>query len=145
VVIGVHTPEFPFEHSSDNVRRALQDMGIAYPVVLDNDYAIWRAFANHYWPALYFADGQGQIRHHHFGEGEYEQSEMVIQQLLTDAGAGAVDREMVSVTAEGIEAPADWGGLRHRRITSATRAQRTLPRPAASCRASLTSTLPRRS
>jgi thiol-disulfide isomerase/thioredoxin len=112
VVIGVHTPEFPFEHSPNNVRQAVTDMGIAYPVALDNDYAIWRAFANHYWPALYFADGQGQIRHHHFGEGEYLQSEMVIQQLLTDAGSGAIDREMVSVTAEGIEAPADWGNLR---------------------------------
>jgi thiol-disulfide isomerase/thioredoxin len=112
VVIGVHTPEFPFEHSPDNVRQAVKDMGIAYPVALDNDYAIWRAFANHYWPALYFADAQGQIRHHHFGEGEYEQSEMVIQQLLTDAGCSAIDQEMVSVTPAGIEAPADWGSLR---------------------------------
>jgi len=112
VVIGVHTPEFPFEHDPDNVRQAVTDMGISYPVALDSDYAIWRAFANHYWPALYFADAQGHIRHHHFGEGEYEQSEMVIQQLLTEAGSGAVDREMVSVTAAGIEAPADWGSLR---------------------------------
>ena len=112
VVIGVHTPEFPFEHDPDNVRQAVTDMGISYPVALDSDYAIWRAFANHYWPALYFADAQGQIRHHHFGEGEYEQSEMVIQQLLTEAGSGALDREMVSVIATGIEAPADWGSLR---------------------------------
>jgi thiol-disulfide isomerase/thioredoxin len=112
VVIGVHTPEFPFEHDPDNVRQAVTDMGISYPVALDSDYAIWRAFANHYWPALYFADAQGHIRHHHFGEGEYEQSEMVIQQLLTEAGSGAVDREMVSVSATGIEAPADWGSLR---------------------------------
>jgi thiol-disulfide isomerase/thioredoxin len=112
VVIGVHTPEFPFEHDPGNVRQAVTDMGISYPVALDSDYAIWRAFANHYWPALYFADAQGHIRHHHFGEGEYEQSEMVIQQLLTEAGSGAVDREMVSVTAAGIEAPADWGSLR---------------------------------
>jgi len=112
MVIGVHTPEFPFEHDPDNVRQAVTDMGISYPVALDSDYAIWRAFANHYWPALYFADAQGHIRHHHFGEGEYEQSEMVIQQLLTEADSGAVDREMVSVTATGIEAPADWGSLR---------------------------------
>ena len=112
VVIGVHTPEFPFEHDPGNVRQAVTDMGISYPVALDSDYAIWRAFANHYWPALYFADAQGHIRHHHFGEGEYEQSEMVIQQLLTEAGSGAVDREMVSVTAAGIEASADWGSLR---------------------------------
>jgi thiol-disulfide isomerase/thioredoxin len=112
MVIGVHTPEFPFEHNPENVRQAVTDMGIGYPVALDDDYAIWRAFANHYWPALYFADARGQIRHHHFGEGEYEQSEMIIQQLLTDAGSGAFDGEMVSVTAGGIEAPADWGNLR---------------------------------
>jgi hypothetical protein len=112
VVIGVHTPEFPFEHNPDNVRQAVSDMGIGYPVALDSDYAIWRAFANHYWPALYFADAQGHIRHHHFGEGEYEQSEMVIQQLLTEAGSTAIDREMVSVTAVRIEVPADWGNLR---------------------------------
>ena len=85
-VIGVHTPEFAFERNPDNVSRAVQDMGIAYPVVLDSDYAIWRAFDNHYWPALYFADAQGHIRHHHFGEGEYQQSEMIIQQLLAEAG-----------------------------------------------------------
>jgi thiol-disulfide isomerase/thioredoxin len=112
VVIGVHTPEYGFEHDPENVRRAVTDMGIAYPVALDNDYAIWRAFANHYWPALYFADTQGQIRHHHFGEGEYQQSEMIIQQLLAEAGHGDVDKEVVSVDARGIEAAADWGSLR---------------------------------
>ena len=73
----------------DNVRRAVQDMRIGYPVAIDNDYAIWSAFDNHYWPALYFADAQGRIRHHHFGEGEYQQSEMVIQQLLAEAGSAA--------------------------------------------------------
>src|ERR1700687_989692 len=73
VVIGVHTPEFPFEHDADNVRRAVKDTGVGYPVAIDNDYAIWGAFGNHYWPALYFADAQGQIRHHYFGEGEYRQ------------------------------------------------------------------------
>ena len=90
VVIGVHTPEFPFEHNADSVRRAVQEMAIDYPVATDNNYAVWRAFDNNYWPALYFADAQGRIRHHHFGEGEYGQSEMVIQQLLAEAGsAGA--------------------------------------------------------
>ena len=111
-VIGVHTPEFAFEHIPDNVGRATKDMGIAYPVALDNDYAIWRAFANHYWPALYFADAQGHIRHHHFGEGEYQQSEMIIQHLLAEAGSGDIGQELVSVDARGIEAPADWANLR---------------------------------
>ena len=85
-MIGVHTPEFGFEHDLGNVRRAVQDMRVDYPVAIDNDYAVWEAFANHYWPALYFADAEGLIRHHHFGEGEYQQSEMVIQQLLAEAG-----------------------------------------------------------
>ncbi|MGA2825991.1 MAG: redoxin domain-containing protein [Streptosporangiaceae bacterium] len=111
-VIGVHTPEFAFEHNPDNVSRAVKDMGIAYPVALDNDYAIWRAFANHYWPALYFADARGHIRHHHFGEGEYQQSEMIIQHLLAEAGSGDIGQELVSVDARGIEAPADWANLR---------------------------------
>jgi thiol-disulfide isomerase/thioredoxin len=106
VVIGVHTPEFGFEHDLDNVRRAVRDRGIDYPVAIDNDYAVWSAFANHYWPALYFADGQGHIRHHYFGEGEYQQSEMVIQQLTGH------DHGLVSVEAPGAEAPADWASLR---------------------------------
>ena len=100
-VIGVHTPEFGFEHELANVRRAVDDMRIDYPVALDNDYAVWSAFDNHYWPALYFADAQGRIRHHHFGEGEYQQSEMVIQQLLTEAGTTDHDHELVSVEARG--------------------------------------------
>jgi len=112
VVIGVHTPEFPFEHNIDNVRRAVQDMRIAYPVATDNNYAVWRAFDNYYWPALYFADAQGNIRHHHYGEGEYQQSEMVIQQLLADAGFSGFSMDMVSVDARGVEAPADWDSLR---------------------------------
>jgi thiol-disulfide isomerase/thioredoxin len=112
VVLGVHTPEFAFEHNPDNVRQATKDMGIAYPVALDNDYAIWRAFANHYWPALYFVDAEGRIRHHHFGEGEYQQSEMIIQHLLAQAGSGDIGPELVSVDAQGIEAPADWATLR---------------------------------
>jgi thiol-disulfide isomerase/thioredoxin len=112
VVIGVHTPEFSFEHNADNVRQAVQDMRVTYPVALDNDYAVWRAFGNHYWPALYFADAQGFIRHHHFGEGEYGQSEMVIQQLLAEAGSTGADTDLVSVDARGVEAPADWATLR---------------------------------
>ena len=112
VVIGVHTPEFPFEHHPDNVRRAVQEMEIDYPVAVDSDYAVWRVFDNHYWPALYFADAQGQIRHHHFGEGEYQQSEMVIQQLLAEAGSGGAGHDLVSPEASGVEAPADWANLR---------------------------------
>jgi len=113
VVIGVHAPEFPFERDLDNVRRAARDMRVEYPIAVDNDYVIWRAFGNHYWPALYAADAQGNIRYHKFGEGEYEQSEMVIQQLLAGAGAGAgIEPELVSVDADGAEAGADWGNLR---------------------------------
>ena len=87
VVIGVHTPEFGIEHEVESVRRAAQEMNIEYPIAIDNEYAVWEAFANHYWPALYFVDARGEIRHHHFGEGEYEQSELMIQDLLEDAGA----------------------------------------------------------
>jgi thiol-disulfide isomerase/thioredoxin len=111
-VIGVHTPEFGFEHHPDNVERAVRDMHIDYPVAIDNDYAIWGAFDNHYWPALYFADAQGRIRHHHFGEGEYQQSEMVIQQLLVEAGTTDHAHELVSVEPLGAEVPADWATLR---------------------------------
>jgi hypothetical protein len=106
ITIGVHTPEFSFEHELDGVRRAAKERGIDYPVALDNDYAIWRAFDNHYWPALYFVDAEGIIRDHHFGEGRYEQSERVIQQLL------GVERELVSVEGLGVEAEADWDQLR---------------------------------
>ena len=106
VVIGVHTPEFSFEHDTDGVRQATKDRGIEYPVAVDNDYEIWSAFANHYWPALYFVDADGIIRDHHFGEGRYEQSERVIQVLLD------VERELVSVEGIGVEAEADWDHLR---------------------------------
>jgi thiol-disulfide isomerase/thioredoxin len=112
VVIGVHTPEFSFEHNIGNVRQAVRDMRITYPVATDNDYAVWRAFGNNYWPALYFADARGRIRHHHFGEGEYGQSEMVIQQLLAEAGSSGAGTEPASVDARGLEAPADWATLR---------------------------------
>jgi hypothetical protein len=105
VVIGVHTPEFSFEHDIDGVRRATRERAIDYPVAVDNDYEVWSAFANHYWPALYFVDADGIIRDHHFGEGRYEQSERVIQRLL------GVERELVSVEGFGVEAEADWDHL----------------------------------
>jgi thiol-disulfide isomerase/thioredoxin len=106
VVIGVHTPEFSFEHELDHVREATKERGIDYPVALDNDYVIWNAFDNHYWPALYFVDADGVVRDHHFGEGRYEHSERVIQQLL------GIERELVSVAGLGVEAEADWDHLR---------------------------------
>ena len=112
VVIGVHTPEFWFEQELDNVRRAVHAMAIDYPVAIDSDYRVWGAFANHYWPAIYFVDAEGRIRHHRFGEGDYERSEMVVQQLLAAAGIGAVPDGLVSVDAEGPEAAADWAHLR---------------------------------
>jgi thiol-disulfide isomerase/thioredoxin len=111
-VIGVHTPEFGFEHDLDNVRQAVKDLGVEFPVAVDNDYAVWTAFDNHYWPAFYFVDAQGQIRHHRFGEGDYEQSEMILQQLLTEAGSGGTDQELTSVDARGAETAADWASLR---------------------------------
>ena len=105
VVIGVHTPEFSFEHEVENVRWAVQDMEIHYPVAIDSDYAVWDAFANRYWPALYLADREGGLRFHHFGEGRYEESERAIQELL------GVDDELVSVEGAGLEAQADWDQL----------------------------------
>jgi thiol-disulfide isomerase/thioredoxin len=112
VVIGVHTPEFAFEKDIDNVRRAAQDMRLAYPIAIDNDYAIWRGFKNQYWPALYFVDAQGRMRHHQFGEGAYEQAEKTIQQLLAEAGAGGIGHDLVAVDARGVEAAADWTSLK---------------------------------
>jgi thiol-disulfide isomerase/thioredoxin len=112
VVVGVHTPEFEFERNIDNVSRAVREMRIEYPVALDSDYSIWSAFANRYWPALYFADAEGLIRHHHFGEGEYQRSERVIQQLVAEAGSAAPGHELVSVDERGIEASADWTSLK---------------------------------
>ncbi|MBX9843171.1 MAG: thioredoxin family protein [Xanthobacteraceae bacterium] len=112
VVIGVHAPEFAFEKNIANVRWAVRDMKIDHPVAVDNNHAVWRAFSNQAWPALYFIDAQGRVRHHHFGEGAYEQSEMVIQALLREAGATDVSREAVAVNARGLDAAADWGNLR---------------------------------
>ncbi len=112
VVIGVHAPEFGFEHNVDNVRRAAKDMRVAYPIAIDNDFAIWRALKNNYWPALYLVDAQGRIRYHQFGEGEYDRSERVIQQLLAEAGTSGISRELVSVDARGAEVAADWASLK---------------------------------
>ena len=112
VVIGVHTPEFGFEKDINNVRRAAGETHVDYPIAIDSDYAVWRAFSNKYWPALYFVDTKGRIRHHQFGEGEYEQSERILQQLLAEAGAGHVAQGLVSVDARGAEAGADWNDLR---------------------------------
>jgi thiol-disulfide isomerase/thioredoxin len=106
VVIGVHTPEFSFEHQVDLIRKAAQERAIDYPIAVDSDYAVWSAFANRYWPALYFVDAEGIIRDQHFGEGRYEESERVIQQLL------GVERELVSVVGQGVEKAADWDHLR---------------------------------
>jgi thiol-disulfide isomerase/thioredoxin len=106
VVVGVHAPEFGFEHELDNVRRAAGELDVGYPVVIDNDFTIWRAFENHYWPAIYLVDGDGRVRFHHFGEEAYDETERMIQQLL------GVDEELVRVDAGGLAAAADWGALR---------------------------------
>ena len=111
VVIGVHTPEFEFEKDLDNVRRSVRDLRVPYPVAVDSDYAIWRAFANRAWPAVYLIDAQGRVRYTHFGEGEYERGERMIQQLLAEAGKSA-GSGLVSVEGRGVEAAADWANLR---------------------------------
>jgi len=111
-VIGVHTPEFGFEGDVDNVIARSRTFGVEYPIAIDSDYGVWRAFANHFWPALYIADPEGRIRYHHFGEGEYAMAEMVVQQLLLEAGAEGVDPDLVSVEPVGFEVPADWATLR---------------------------------
>ena len=111
VVIGIHTPEFPFEREVENVREAARAMRVEYAIALDGDYAVWSAFANRYWPAVYLADAEGRIRYHHLGEGEYDEGEWMIQHLLGEAGGEGIDNELVSVTAEGMEAQADWTSL----------------------------------
>jgi thiol-disulfide isomerase/thioredoxin len=105
VVVGVHAPEFGFEHDLDNVRRATGELGVGYPVVIDNDFAVWRSFDNHYWPAVYLVDRDGRVRFHHFGEGSYEETELAIQQLLD------VDEATVGVDAGGLAEAADWDTL----------------------------------
>jgi thiol-disulfide isomerase/thioredoxin len=111
VVIGVHTPEFTFEKNTDNIRSELAKRKIDYPIAIDNDYAVWNAFNNHFWPALYFIDAKGNIRHHQFGEGEYEKTELIIKQLLLENGAENISKELVSVNATGDEAAPDWKNL----------------------------------
>ena len=108
VVVGVHTPEFPFEGDIDNVRKQAKALGVQYPIAVDSDYGVWRAFDNNYWPAAYLADAQGRIRAHHYGEGAYDMSEMVLQQLLADAGTGGLSDDLVSVQPQGTQVAADW-------------------------------------
>ena len=111
VVIGVHTPEFSFEKDLANVRRATKEMDVDYPVAVDSNYAIWRAFDNEYWPALYLIDAKGNVRAHHFGEGDYQKTERTIQELLGEAGA-RVDHNLASVDPHGLEVAADWDDVR---------------------------------
>ena len=113
IVVGVHTPEFTFEEDIDNVRLAVQARGITYPIAVDNNRAIWSGFGNQYWPALYFVDATGRVRDHHFGEGNYEESESRIRELLAAAGQhGVSDRESVPIEARGPEVGADWRSLK---------------------------------
>ncbi|MGO4593977.1 redoxin domain-containing protein [Leifsonia sp. 2TAF2] len=111
-VIGVHTPEFGFEHDRANVTARTRALDVEYPVAVDDDYGVWEDFANHYWPAFYLADADGRLRYHHFGEGEYERTEMMIQRLLMDAGAQDLDLNLVMVDPQGLEVAADWRDLR---------------------------------
>jgi thiol-disulfide isomerase/thioredoxin len=111
-VIGVHTPEFDFEHDVENVATQARALDVPYPTALDNDYGVWREFGNHFWPAIYLADADGRIRYHHFGEGEYAMAEMAIQQLLLDAGAAELDLSLVTADPRGLEVPADYRTLR---------------------------------
>jgi thiol-disulfide isomerase/thioredoxin len=112
VVIGVHSPEFAFEKSLDNVRWAVKALQVDYPVAVDSEHVIWRGFRNNYWPALYLIDAQGRMRHMHFGEGAYEQSEMAIQRLLMEAGATGIGDDLVSVNPRGLEVSAEWATLK---------------------------------
>jgi len=111
VVVGVHTPEFRFEHDPENVRRAAQEMRVEYPIALDPDYGVWNDFGNRYWPAVYLADVEGRIRYHHFGEGDYDDCESAIQMLLREGGVEGVDDELAPVSPQGLEAQADWENL----------------------------------
>ena len=111
IVVGIHTPEFPFEQDVDNVRQAMEDLSVEYPLALDNDYAVWNAFSNQYWPAVYIADAEGRIQYEHFGEGAYEESERVVQQLLREAGHDGLGDDLVSVSDDGFEAQADWANI----------------------------------
>jgi thiol-disulfide isomerase/thioredoxin len=106
VIVGAHAPEFGFEHDLDNVRWAVRELEVRYPVVIDNDFAIWRAFENHYWPAVYLLDGDGHLRYHHFGEGAYDETEVAIQELV------GVPADTVDVVADGLAEAANWNTLR---------------------------------
>src|SRR5262245_22972375 len=110
-IVGVHTPEFSFESNIVNVTEQSRQLAVEYPIAVDSDYGVWQAFSNHYWPAVYIADAEGRIRFHHFGEGEYPMTEMVIQQLLLDAGAQGVEQDLVTVEPRGLEVAADWQTL----------------------------------
>jgi thiol-disulfide isomerase/thioredoxin len=112
VVIGVHSPEFPFERDLENVRRAAKAMNVGHPIAVDNDFSVWGGFENQYWPAFYLFDAQGRIRHRQFGEGEYERTERVIQQLLVETGSAGIGHELVSVDGRGAEAAPDWASLK---------------------------------
>ena len=112
VVIGVHAPEFGFEHDLANVRWAADYFQVRYPIAVDNDFAIWRGFGNRYWPALYLIDGRGRVRYRHFGEGEYERTEEMVQELLAETGARDVRREVASLAPGGAELAADWGNVK---------------------------------
>jgi thiol-disulfide isomerase/thioredoxin len=111
-VIGAHTPEFGFERDVDNIVARSKGFGVDYPIAIDSEYGVWTAFANHFWPAVYIADAEGRIRYHHFGEGEYAMQEMVIQQLLIEAGIDGFDPDLVTVKPMGFELEADWRTLR---------------------------------
>ncbi len=111
VLVGVHTPEFWFEHDVDNIRWAAKEMRVEYPIAIDSDYGVWRDFGNRYWPAVYLADAEGRIRYHHFGEGDYAEGERAIQMLLREAGVEGVGDGLVSVAPEGFEVQADWSNL----------------------------------
>jgi thiol-disulfide isomerase/thioredoxin len=112
VVVGVHTPEFAFERSADNVKKAVERLSIDYPVALDSNYAVWRAYHNEYWPALYLADAQGRVRYQHFGEGDYRETERAIQQLLAERGGGQVERQLVAAPSQGVGLAADADDMR---------------------------------
>lgn len=111
-IVGVHTPEFGFERDLGNVIAQSRNLGVEYPIAVDSEYGVWDEFANHYWPAIYISDAEGRLRYHHFGEGEYPRTEMVIQRLLVDAGARDLDLDLVMVEREGLEVAADWASLR---------------------------------
>jgi thiol-disulfide isomerase/thioredoxin len=126
MVIGVHTPEFTFEYDVDNIRLAAKKDRVDYPIAIDSDYAVWQAFENEYWPAIYLTDQDGRIRHHQFGEGAYERTESAIQELLRNGDRGNVSHELVSISGRGIEAAPDWASLQSPKAMWALLSLRTL-------------------